>query len=147
MSYSVCKFLGRGFGLCQGFAALNCSEAFQVSAMLYAAMHLVEDGLLRFSDDPLDMELKGCKRSWRATPLAAFHAAIAACLTTISLSVGRDDLSPKSIALRQSALLTPKSVLATVFNSLCVATSSPVWGCCGFRWLVLLPMHCTGLFR
>ena len=114
-------------------AALSCSEAFQVSAMLDAAMHLVDDGFLRFSDDPLDLVSKGCKRSLRAPPFTAFQAAIAACFTTISFSVGRDALSAKSIALRRSAILTPKRVLATEFSTLCVATSSPVWGCSGFR--------------
>ena len=129
----LASFLAAVLACVRVLAALSCSEAFQVSAMLCAAMHLVEDGLLRFSVDPLDLESKGSKRSLRAPPFAAFQAETAACFTTISLSVGSVALSAKSVALRRSAVLTPKSVRATVFSTLCVATSSPEWGCAACR--------------
>ena len=78
-------------------AALSRSEAFQVSAMLDTVMHLVDDSLLWFSDDPLDLVSKGCKRSRRVPPFAAFHTATAACFY-------------------------PKSGFAAVFSALCIAT-------------------------
>ena len=63
------------FALFRVFASRRLAELFQVSAMLTAARHRTEVGLLRLFDELLVLSSYCSRRSARGPPFSALHAA------------------------------------------------------------------------
>ena len=98
-------------------ASLNAWEAFQVFAMLVAAMQRWEIGCLRFLVEALERSSYVVSSPSKALPWTAFQLESAACRTTISFTLGILYLSKRSSTLKCSALVWPNRVLARSFKA------------------------------
>ena len=112
--------------------------------MLLMAKQRRDTGFCKLSSAPLVLLSNGWRNSASVPPFAAFQELRAAWRTTISLSVGSLALSIRSSVWRWSALLTPRSVRARSFRSICAL--SLLEGCCP-SWftlacLVIQALHC-----